>query len=129
MKRMIVLMALLFFAIVGWRIVDGLSSDAIGMGIGVIFGILAGVPMALLVLAASRREERRQPRPAEYGMGYPPYPHHQPPVIVVTGGGAMGQNQGWAQPQPMFQPTSTWDAPRPERRYRIIGAQEEWAEN
>jgi hypothetical protein len=128
MKRIIVLMALLFFGIVGWRIVDGLSSDAIGMGIGVIFGILAGVPMALLVLAASRREERRQARPAEFGMGYPPYPQ-QPPVIVVTGGGAMGQGQGWGQHQPMFQPTSMWETPRAERRYRIIGGQEEWAEN
>lgn len=36
-----------------------LSSDAIGMAVGVLFGVFAGVPTALLVLASNRRREFR----------------------------------------------------------------------
>lgn len=126
MRRLIGLMALVFIGLVGWRIVDGMSSDAIGMAIGVLFGVLAGVPMALLILVADRRrDERRQPRTAEYGLAYPPYPQ-QPPVIVVTGAGGMAPGQQWGTAQATYAPSSAWDGPRPERRYRIVGEQEEW---
>ena len=50
MKRLIILMALVFMAVAGWRIGDRLSSDALGMAIGVLFGIVAGIPAALLLL-------------------------------------------------------------------------------
>ena len=125
MKRIVLLTTLLFLGIVGWRVIDNLSSDAIGMGIGVLFGMLAGVPMALLLLAATRREERRRQRAAEYPMHYPAYPQ-QPPVIVVTGTGGAMQGQGWGQGQPAFPANSAWETPRADRRYRIVGEQEEW---
>ncbi len=40
-----------------WQIGSRLSSDAIGMGVGVLFGIMAGLPTALLVLATGRRRD------------------------------------------------------------------------
>lgn len=124
MKRFIGLMFLVFAGVVGWRIIDGLSSDAISMGIGVLFGIVAGIPVALLMLTAYRRQEERRPlRSAmEYGADYPRYPP-QPPVIVVTGNGVQPGQYPYAQAQ-----LPEWSTPRPERRYRIVGEQEGWVE-
>jgi hypothetical protein len=85
MKKLLALMALVFIGVVGWRVAEGLSSDAIGMALGVLFGVLAGIPTALFVIAANRRQEERPQRTAqEYGAAYPYHPP-QPPVIVVTG--------------------------------------------
>jgi len=62
MKRLIVFAAALFVCVVGWRLGDGLSADALGMAVGVLFGVTAGLPVALLIVAAGRRDER----PPEY---------------------------------------------------------------
>mgnify|MGYP001328560849 CR=1 FL=1 len=40
-----------------WRISELLSPDAIGMALGLAFGVLAGVPTAALVLLARRRDD------------------------------------------------------------------------
>ena len=54
MRRIIVLLALLIILGVGaWQIGNRLSTDAVGMGIGLVLGVLAGVPAALLVLATA----------------------------------------------------------------------------
>jgi ABC-type transport system involved in cytochrome bd biosynthesis fused ATPase/permease subunit len=58
MGKLIVFAAVLFVGVVGWRISDGLSADALGMAVGVLFGVTAGIPVALLIVAASRRDER-----------------------------------------------------------------------
>lgn len=42
-----------------WRLGENLSSDAIGMALGIMFGVLAGLPVALLVLASDRRQAER----------------------------------------------------------------------
>ncbi|MCB0094166.1 MAG: hypothetical protein KDE46_00545 [Caldilineaceae bacterium] len=42
---------------VGWRIGGSLSSDALGMAVGILFGIMAGIPATLILLASARREE------------------------------------------------------------------------
>lgn len=64
-----------------------LSSDALGMAMGVVFGMLAGIPSALLVLASSRRQERDDDdddyrRDAARYLERPSY--YQPPVIVLA---------------------------------------------
>ena len=90
---LIVLMALI--GVMGWRVGNQISSDAVSMAVGVMFGVLAGVPMALMVLASSRRrqgddeEMYANGRKGGYGGYYP-----QPPVIVVTGGTAPGPDAG-----------------------------------
>ena len=45
------------FTAFAWRISELLSPDAIGMAIGLTFGVLAGVPTAALVLLARRRDD------------------------------------------------------------------------
>lgn len=56
-----------------WQLLVQLSPDAIGMIVGLMFGVLAGVPVTLLMLYG-RREER---------------PIEQPRVIVVHGPAAL----------------------------------------
>jgi hypothetical protein len=49
------------FTALAWRISELLSPDAIGMAIGLGFGVLAGVPTAALVLLARRRDDEDGP--------------------------------------------------------------------
>jgi hypothetical protein len=103
MKRLVMMGALLFVSIFAFRITERLSTDAIGMGLGVLFGLLAGIPTALLVLAAVRRKDEgsepvRQPGRGQqlgYGGHYPGLPQ-QPPVIILAGNGLPMQMQGQA---------------------------------
>lgn len=56
MKRLIVGFVFLApIAWAGWQLGGMLSTDALGMALGVLFGIMAGIPMALIALAADRR--------------------------------------------------------------------------
>ncbi len=123
MKRMIVLGGLIFVSVATWRIGNRLSADAIGMALGVLFGVLAGLPVALLVLASNRRRDRREeedPYTSQHGAqgrqrglppgyGYP-MPMQQPPVIVLAGhpgmmaqGNQNGYNNGYGYEQPYGQ--------------------------
>jgi hypothetical protein len=125
MKRYLGVAGLMLIGVVGWRIGDSLSSDAISMAVGVLFGVLAGVPTALLILAAERRrDEPRETRPvAALGAAYPHYTQ-QPPVIVVTGGATQPSTPMLpAQPYGMA-PNSSWEPQRPPRRYRMVGEDE-----
>jgi len=55
-KTILGLAALALVAVLVWNVGAKLSADAVGMGVGLIFGVLAGIPSALLVLATSRRQ-------------------------------------------------------------------------
>lgn len=146
MKRILILIILVFVGSAGWRIGNTLSSDAISMAVGIFFGVLAGIPAALLVLASERRRPDRPQSSrgmADHAMSYQQtsYPpsggQHQPPVIILNGGGqptrqphgyppqlsdaSYRQNggiemAGWPQEQ------------RPPRRFKVVGEQEEWLE-
>ena len=77
--RLAALAVLMFVGVATWIIGSRLSADAIGMGVGIVFGVLAGIPTALLLLASQRRSNDVQPGP-------PPAPRNAPPVIIVAGG-------------------------------------------
>jgi len=53
--RIVAIVAVVVVAALAWSIVNRLSADAIGMALGLGFGVLAGIPAALLVFVASRR--------------------------------------------------------------------------
>lgn len=53
--RSLFFLGLFLFVVLVWKSFSVLSSDAVGMAIGVLFGVLAGVPSALLVLASDRK--------------------------------------------------------------------------
>ena len=138
MRRFVMLAILVVLGVFAWRLGESLSSDALGMAVGMVFGILAGIPAALLVLATSsrRRQEEDDERYERYDRSnqrpdrqLPAYPY-QPPVIVVAG----GQSQQPAPPMgggvPYYVPSqpAQWDPPRGERRFKVVGEREEWVE-
>lgn len=146
MRQYIGLAALIFVGIAAWRIAGQLSADALGMAVGVLFGVMAGVPTALMVMASGRKRaaeeeetssRRRQSQamaqyPAQYG-GYGPggYPPH-PPVIVLAGPG-MGQQghpQGYGDPYGQPQRTRALSGPEPVdvRQFKVVGEKEEWVD-
>ena len=89
MKSFFGMATLLFVGVAGWRIGGQLSADVLGMAIGILFGVMAGIPTALILLASQRRD--RDLRDAHPGGEKTPHqlPHnahgYQPPVIVVAG--------------------------------------------
>ena len=137
MKRVLAAALLAFVAVAAWRIGGRLSADAVSMAVGVLFGVAAGVPAALLMLASSRRREaereelepdgRRMARAQgmAYGGGY--YP--QPPVIVVTGGQPMGAAPQ-ATAQNGYHSRSAFPAPYgatiDAREFKVVGEREGW---
>ena len=156
MRQFVGLAALIFVGIAAWRIAGQLSADALGMAVGVLFGVMAGVPTALMVMASGRRRaaeeeeapaRRRQQQP--HGMqqhpgfgpgGYGPggYPQGgyapQPPVIVLAGPG-MGQPgypQGYPQGygDPYGQQRRALPAPEAVdvRQFKVVGEKEEWVD-
>lgn len=158
MRQYVGLAALIFVGIAAWRIAGQLSADALGMAVGVLFGVMAGVPMAIMVMASGRRRaaeeeesatrRRQQPQghghgqgmpqhPAYYG-GYGPgaYPAPQPPVIVLAAPG-MGQPGGYPQGYPQgygdpYGQQRMRALPAPEavdvRQFKVVGEKEEWVD-
>jgi hypothetical protein len=136
MKRFMGLAILVFIGAAGWRVGNTLSPDALSMAVGVLFGVLAGVPTALLVMAGNRRragddapDYARSRNGMPYGAGgfFGP----QPPVIVVAGPPGMqpalgAGNSGYgAQGYPLM----GWNAPeRAARSFKVVGEREELVE-
>ncbi|MEZ4711700.1 MAG: hypothetical protein R3A44_31200 [Caldilineaceae bacterium] len=136
---------LIFVGVAGWRIGGQLSTDALGMAVGILFGVMAGIPTALILLASQRRDadsrggsadDRKQGQLAANAHAY------QPPVIVVAGHaptqpqfaqqwqqpyGQYGQYGGPAQyAQPML-PGPAPEMPAP-RHFKVVGEEEEMVE-
>lgn len=61
------LCVLVFVGVAGWHLGSRLSSDAIGMALGVLIGTMGGMPAAIMVLAAKRRDGADQDRPSREG--------------------------------------------------------------
>ena len=131
MKRLFIFGCVVFFALVAWRIGSQLSADAIGMAVGLLFGVLAGIPAALLVLASNRRREMDRRSPG-YVSGTDMWRGHagQSPVIILAapgfghpGGGYSGFEEGGRTPVPVALPgpQSTVDV----RDFRVVGEQVE----
>lgn len=98
MKRFLALLVLVCAGVATWQVGEKLSPDAIGMGVGVLFGVMAGIPTALLLLASNRRRDLADstwPEPS-----HPRYQHQlpmsQPPVVILAG--------TMQQPQPTYDP-------------------------
>ena len=63
MTRIIIVVCAGLLALVLWRITENISSDALGLAIGVVFGVMAGLPTAVLVLAGNELNRQRQLSP------------------------------------------------------------------
>lgn len=70
----------IFLGVVAWNVGEKLSADAISLAVGVMLGVFAGIPVALLVLAGQRTTSSHR--------GYdPPPPQPHAPTVIVLGGG------------------------------------------
>jgi hypothetical protein len=142
MKQVIVVILLVIFGAMCWRLGTSLSSDALGMAVGIVFGVLAGIPTTLLVMASERRRRpyddddeyedaqmtyryQEPGKPVEY-ITYnsrQPYPY-QPPVIVLvappSGPPPIAQREAEIQRYQAQPPAQQG------RVFRIVGEREEW---
>lgn len=69
MKALLGLAALLVAGVLTWQIGARLSTDSIGMGVGLIFGVLAGIPASLLVFATGGQRNDDDAYEAGYRAG------------------------------------------------------------
>ncbi len=67
-------------AAAAWRVASIISPDAIGMAVGMLFGVLSGIPISLLIMASNRRGNRD---PEDYE-DEPPAPLAPAPVTRVS---------------------------------------------
>jgi len=136
-KHLAVVALLVFVGFAGWRAGGLLSTDAMGMAVGIVFGVLASIPAALLILAASRSKQPDPSavRPQSSQPPLSPQSTGQMPIVVVAppaypASGQPGVNQYAQLPAPQaadwsMQPQS----PRPERAFTIVGEQSEYADD
>jgi len=113
-RPMVVLLVAAFVVTLAVVVASRLSRDAIAVLTGVIAGVGAGIPTALLVVAVTRRREEEWVEP------YDEAPRGSPPVIVVTPG---------TPPQPQVPYYASYSlptgAPQYRRQFRVMGDDEE----
>lgn len=134
MRALIGLTLMVAIGFAGWQIGGSLSNDAIAMAVGVLLGVLAGIPVALLLMAGNRRRDtrdegepmrRRLPPGDRHGQWAAP-----PPIIVVTGMAGNGANNSAGSTQ--YAQPGQWPAPPAApgdpsaRRFKVVGEREEW---
>jgi hypothetical protein len=111
MRKALLAIVLAFAVTLAVVVGNRMSTEAMAVVVGVVCGVVAAIPMSLLILATARRERRVNDGQA---YGYPasrssPYP----PVIVIQGGSPTGT--------PM-QPPYVGSAVEPvSRQFHIVG--------
>jgi hypothetical protein len=131
-KRFVILAALVFLGAAGWSLGERLSADALSMAIGIFFGVLASIPAAILVLAASRRSQR-QPQTERRHPGMPQSGYHTPVIVVappMAGYGPMPGNSSGQMPANGYLPASQQIVePAAQRQFRMVGEDDEWVDD
>jgi hypothetical protein len=118
LTQLIALLAVAFMVTLGVVIGTRMSSDAIAVLVGVIAGVAASIPCALLLMAVTRRRE------SEFVEEREPVRQAGPPVIVVTPG-ASPQQQQLPQYAPYGLPA---ERPQNRRQFRVMGYEDDDAE-
>ena len=114
-KRVATLLALAFVIVLAIVIGTRLSSDAIAVLVGVMAGVAASIPTALLLIVVTRRSDAD-----DEGEYYEERRRDSPPVIVVAPGSApqvLPQYLGGSQAQ--------LPAGAARRRFRVMGYDDE----
>ncbi len=109
MKRLVPVACLAFVITLAVVIGQRMSTDAMAVVIGVIFGVAASIPTSLLIIAASRRPAADRTMAERTG-----FERYVPPVIVLSPG---AQPPNWPPVLPSAPPLT----PPTERRFRIVG--------
>jgi hypothetical protein len=112
-RRILTGVAIVFVAVLAVIIGQRMSTDAMAVVIGVIFGVAASIPTSLLVAAVTRRAQEHAG-----GEGRSHREKPQPPVIVVNPGGTNASP--WFSPHQSPALPSTLHG-EPTRSFRVVG--------
>lgn len=113
MRRAWMVFALIVVAFVWW-IGSRLSTDALAIVVGMVFGVAAAVPAAVIAwVVADMRRERTQT--AQEG---PQAQQHVAPVVVYLADRHPTQRPSYAAPAGLFAPPSA----------RVVGEREAWVD-
>jgi hypothetical protein len=99
-----------------------MSTDAMAVMVGVVFGVAASIPTSLLIALAARGS--RRPEPAYRRDDYQPSPP-APQIYVVNPSQLSAGHPGSAQPA-LPQPPAGYYMTEPVRRYKVVGEDEYW---
>jgi hypothetical protein len=113
LKQVVGLLSLAFVVVLGIVVATRMSTDALGVLVGVVAGVAASIPTALLLMAVTRRRESDREERSDEPRG------SAPPIIVVT--------PGHASPAQLSQYASQPYEPRPvrQRQFRVMGLEDE----
>jgi hypothetical protein len=131
MRQLVALLALGFIVTLGVVVGTRMSSDAIAVLVGVIAGVAASIPCALLLMAVTRRREKEEMtrydeqryderRNADWRYGERMDPRRAaPPVVIVTPGNTAPQQLPYAASFPYQAPQL-----QSQRQFRVMGYEE-----
>ncbi len=117
MKTFVSLLIIIFCITLAVVIGNRMSTEAMAVVIGVVCGVVASIPMSIIVLLVMGRLGR-QPE-ATRAQGMPAYGNAYPPVVIIGAGG-----QGYGLHQPAMPPPGYAMMPQP-RQFQIIGDEAE----
>jgi hypothetical protein len=118
-RQLTVLLVVAFVVALGVVVGLRMSPDAIAVLTGVIAGVAASIPTALLLMAVTRRRVEEVEEVDERAWYPEPRRRQSPPVIVVTPG---QMPQTMANYHPSYAPYPTpLPPPSPRREFRVMG--------
>lgn len=102
-----------------------MSTDAMAVMVGVVFGVAASIPTSLLIALAARGSRRTEPpyRRNDYQPSPP-----APQIYVVSPGQLPSGPAGNAQPALPQAPAGFYMA-EPTRRFKVVGDAEYWLDD
>jgi hypothetical protein len=121
LRQIIVLLALAFVVTLGVVVGTRMSSDAIAVLVGVIAGVAASIPCALLLVVVTQRREREEEDDLYEEPRYEPS-RAAPPVIVVTPSGVPPQQLPYGYGAP-YMGANVHSGQR--RQFRVMGYEED----
>jgi hypothetical protein len=101
-----------------------MSTDAMAVMVGVVFGVAASIPTSLLIALAARGSRRSEPpyRRNDY------QPSPPAPQIYVVSPGQMSPGLPGPTPQALPQSPAGYHVADQSRRYKVVGEAEYWLE-
>lgn len=125
MRRLIGLSLLAGIVTLAIIIGQRMSTDAMAVVIGVVFGVAASIPTSLLIALAARGSRRHDPpyRRDDY------QPSPPAPQIYVVNPGQMPAGPAQSAQPALPQPPGGYFMAEPARRYKVVGDAEYWLED
>ena len=114
LRKLAVGLGLVFVIALAIIVGKKMSADALAVVVGIVCGVVASIPTAILLLLMSAHRDRQRPQPPPARSG------SYPPVVVIQGGAPQALSPGQ---QPGY-----WPAPPPSpasnRQFHVVGGED-----